>query len=223
MVMKVKDFREFKISKYRKVKKLSQEKLAELINMSRSSISNIEVNGCADINLIATLTEHLDFEVSIKNGFIKIIENLDEKGTNVMKKSNNTLLTNTNLKGTLIDNDFESYISELRSFVRYYISLNNINLNINTIPDSSYINIINALKDNTILLAEISDTNIALSIECTLYDGGDCYLNALNVFDDNKNYHLGSYFPVYNKDSLELRDLSEDDIWEYRDWIEVEK
>lgn len=221
MVKEVKDFREFKISKYRKVKKISQEKLAELINMSRSSISNIEVNGCVDINLIAALTEHLDFEVSIKNGFIKIIEKLNEEENLTMKESKGNISTNKNLKGCLIEKHFNSYLSELKPFVQSYAKRNNINIDANLIPNNSYSHIINALKDNNVLLAEIPDNNIALSIESTLYDGGDCYLNAFCIFDYNKDYHLGSYFPVYTKDTLELIDLSEDDIWEYRDWVEI--
>lgn len=214
MNKEISNFREFSISTYRKEKKLSQEKLAELIYMSRSSISNIEVNGCTDINIIAKLSEHLDFKVEIENGAIKIINKIKER----MENDNMNTKT-TNIKGILLSKYKEDYISTIKNFVStnaYYT-----NIDKDSIKESSYDNVIEALSTEDCLEICIASKPMKINIECTLYESEDYYMIAFIGFDAIKDMHINSVFNIYTKDTLEDADIFVDDVFEFRDWVEV--
>lgn len=214
MNKEVSNFKEFSISAYRKEKKLSQEKLAELIYMSRSSISNIEVNGCTDINLIAKLSEHLDFKVEIENGVIKIINKIKERMEN---DKMNTKITNN--KEILLNKYKEEYISSIKDFIPKKAHYTNIDKD--NIIESSYDNVIDALSRETCLEISVKETPIKINIECTLYESEDYYMIAFIGFDATKDMLINSIFNIYTKDTLEDANIIVEDVFEFRDWVEV--
>lgn len=211
----LKDFREFKISKYRKAKKISQEQLAELIYMSRSSVSNIELNGCVDINLIAKLSEHLDFKIEIENGAIKIFD----KNNIYEKEIPPTMNANKNIKEIILSNNTLNYISFTRDIINlnaYYSEIDS-----DSIKFSSYEDLIKSFYNNDRAVITCPGTTINIDLECTLYECDEYYAIAYIGFDATKDTHLNSYYTIYDKETLKELDICVDDIWDFRDWKEV--
>ena len=182
--------------------------------MSRSSISNIEVNGCTDINLIAKLSEHLDFKVEIENGVIKITNKIKERMEN---DKMNTKITNN--KEILLNKYKKEYISSIKDFIpkkAYYTNVDKDN-----IIESSYDNVIDALSRETCLEISVKETPIKINIECTLYESEDYYMIAFIGFDATKDMLINSIFNIYTKDTLEDANIIVEDVFEFRDWVEV--
>lgn len=213
---KITNFREFSIAKYRKEKKISQEALAELIFMSRSSISNIEVNGCTDINLIAKLSEHLDFKIEIENGNIVITNKI-----NVRDKENDCIMNNKKtIKEKILGIYKKDYIEHLKSLIDIDALYSKVDKD--TIKESSYDDVINELGaiDETMEI-KIEGTLMQINLECSLYESDEYYMIAFIGFDSKKDMHLNSYLTVYSKETLDEVEIMVDDIWEFRDWEEV--
>lgn len=189
-----------RIKKYRELKNLTQEELADMLYISPKTLGHYETGArdCRKVDVLAALTKTLGFSVLIKKGKIYIEEDLK-----MNKKT---------IKAKLMDMNEKCY----KSVIKEYCYGNN-----HTLSDAEK-NVVNSLYD-TIKhtdMCKIVIENKLISIESALYESDKFYFLDLRGFDDSENVEdmIDAYMVVYHKDTLLEHEEYIDDVWAFDDW-----
>lgn len=193
-----------KIKKYRELKNLTQEELADILYISPKTLGHYETGArdCRKVDVLAALTETLGFSVLIKKGKIYI-----EEDFKMNKKT---------IKSKLMDMNETIY----KGVIKEYCYGCNHELS------NEEKNVINSLYD-TIKHTDICKIiigNKLISLESALYESEKFYFLDLRGFDDSENVEdmIDAYMVIYHKDTLLEYDEYVDDVWFFDDWKAVE-
>lgn len=195
----------------RKRRKLTQEQLALLLHCTPQAVSKYERNGISDINVLAQLTEVLNFEITIRNGCIYY--SYAEKEEVEMNK--NTIKTNI----------LEKYEKEYREQILNYIDfVVNNKPSITMEHKSKFVEeVFESLKiEETHTISSIKE-NMLISFETAVYEDDNYYFLDFRAFDEITDNIIDAYMMVYYKSDLSVYEGAGeiDDIWSWSDWKEV--
>lgn len=195
----------------RKRRKLTQEQLALLLHCTPQAVSKYERNGISDINVLAQLTEVLNFEITIRNGCIYY--SYAEKEEVEMNK--NTIKTNI----------LEKYEKEYREQILNYIDfVVNNKPSITMEHKSKFVEeVFESLKiEETHTISSIKE-NMLISFETAVYEDDNYYFLDFRAFDEITDNIIDAYMMVYHKSNLSVYNGTEeiDYIWSWSDWKEV--
>ena len=173
--------------------------MAELINYSPKAISKWENHGLTDINVLAQISEVLDFEIRIKKGKVYIIE---EEENVIMKNT-------TNVKAEILRKYEEDYLNQIISAMPEEEVTEDTNQEAGKV--------LNSLCDGSNILMEF-DNHKDIMIECKLYESEEYYLLDFRFFDNVDDNMLDAYLMIYSREDLSVYDEYVDDVWEFADW-----
>lgn len=190
-----------KIKKYRELKSLTQEELADMLYISPKTLGHYETGArdCRKVDVLAALTKALGFSVLIKKGKVYIEEDFK--------------MNNENVKSKLMEMNKDSYMGAISEYCYGW--------NHDTLTDQQE-HIIKSMFD-TIKhtdMCKIVVENKLISIESGLYESDEFYLLDIRGFDDSENGYglIDAFMNVYYKDTLNEYEECIDDVWEFADW-----
>lgn len=190
-----------RIKKYRELKKLTQEELAEMLYISPKTLGHYETGArdCRKVDLLAALTEILDFSVLIKKGKIYIEEDFK--------------MDKNSIKATIMKGNEHMYKGVIKTLCYGY----------NSKVTSESKEVIDELFDS-IIASDVCKTaidNKIISLESAVYESDEFYFLDLRAFNETKDQMIDAFMVVFNKQDLNIYDEEIDDIWTFADWVEI--
>lgn len=190
-----------RIKKYRELKNLTQEELADMLYISPKTLGHYETGArdCRKVDLLAALTEILGFSVLIKKGKVYIEEDFK--------------MDRNSIKVTIMRNNEHMYKGVIKELCYGYNS---------RVTDETK-EVINELF-NSIMASDVCKTaidNKIISLESNIYESDEFYFLDLRAFDETKDQMIEAFMAVYTKKDLIIYEEEIDDIWTFADWVEI--